>query len=96
MIAATGIAAAGMGAAGCFALGLLAGALHFGSLRWNTVFYARPGRLWTAMGLQSARIAGLGGVLFATSLHGALPLLLTALGILVARPLVTRWVAAAP
>jgi hypothetical protein len=58
------------------------------------MFYAKPGRLWTAVGLQSARMAGLGGLLFATALHGALPLLLTALGVVVARPLVTRWVAA--
>jgi hypothetical protein len=85
---------AGIGVAGSFALGLLAGVLYFGLLRWNTMFYARPGRLWTAVGLQSARMAGLGGLLFATALHGALPLLLTALGIVCARPLVTRWVAA--
>jgi hypothetical protein len=90
------ISAAGIVAAGSFALGLLAGGLHFGSLRWNTMFYARPGRLWTAVALQGARMAGLGGLLLVVALHGPLPLLLTALGILVARPLVARWVTAAP
>jgi hypothetical protein len=82
--------------AGCLALGLLAGTLHFALLRWNTLFYARPGRLWTAIGLQGARMAGIGGLLFAAALHGALPLLLTALGVLIARPVVTRWAAAEP
>jgi hypothetical protein len=82
--------------AGCLVLGLLAGTLHFALLRWNTLFYARPGRLWTAVGLQAVRMAGLGGLLFAAALLGALPLLLTALGVLIVRPVVTRWAAAEP
>ena len=82
--------------AGCLVLGLLAGTLHFALLRWNTLFYARPGRLWTAVALQAARLAGLGGLLFAAAMHGALPLLLTALGVVIARPVVTRWAAAEP
>ncbi len=43
-----------------------------------------------AAGLPLIRLAGLGGVLAVIAVQGALPLLLTALGVLVARPLVVR------
>jgi len=73
---------------GFFALGLLIGTLHFSLLRWNTALYARPGPIWLGAGLQLARMATLGGVLTLAALHGALPLLLVAIGVLVARPVV--------
>lgn len=69
-------------------LGLLAGTLHFALLRWNTMLYARPGRIWLGAGLQVARMAGLAGLLVLAALHGAVPLLLMAIGVLIARPVV--------
>jgi hypothetical protein len=74
--------------AGFIVLGLLAGTLHFSLLRWNTMLYARPGRVWLGAGLQVVRMAGLGGLLALAALHGALPLLLMAIGVLIARPVV--------
>ena len=80
--------------AGFFALGLLAGTLHFSLLWWNAVFYARPGRAGMGAALQAVRIGALAGILVLTARHGALPLLLTALGVLIARPIVMLWMAA--
>ncbi|HEY0183885.1 MAG TPA: ATP synthase subunit I [Rhodopila sp.] len=78
------------------AFGLLAGMLHFGLLRWNTTFYARAGRIGTGVALQFVRVGILGALLAAAARYGALPLLLTALGVLIARPVVMRLMAAAP
>lgn len=72
------------------ALGLLAGGVYFALLRWNTSFYARPGCIWTAAALQMARMVVLGGLLYLAALSGALPLLLTAVGVMIARPIVMR------
>lgn len=80
--------------AGFLALGLLAGAVHFSLLRWNTEFYARPGRVGIGAALQVARMAVLAGVLVLAARQGALPLLLVALGVLIARPVVVRWMTA--
>jgi hypothetical protein len=76
------------------AFGLLVGALHFSLLRWNTTFYARPGAVGLGAALQLARIGALGGVLVLAARQGALPLLLVALGVLIARPVVMRWMTA--
>jgi uncharacterized membrane protein (UPF0136 family) len=81
---------------GFIALGLLAGTLHFTLLRWNTSLYARPGRIGLGAALQVVRIGVLAGLLAMAARQGALPLLLMALGVLVARPVVMRWVAAQP
>ncbi len=75
---------------GFTALGLVAGGLYFALLRWNTSLYARPGRVWIAAALQAGRMAVLGGLLYLAALSGPLPLLLTALGIFIARPIVMR------
>lgn len=84
--------------AGFVALGLLTGALHFSLLRWNTGFYARPGRVGQGalLGalLQVARLAVLAGLLVMVARQGALPLLLVALGVVAVRPVVMRWMAA--
>ena len=71
-------------------LGMAAAVLHFGLLRWNTALYARPGGLVSGIGLQAARMVALAGVLYAIALHGAVPLLLATLGLLLARPFVLR------
>lgn len=72
------------------ALGIMAGTTFFALLRWNTLLYVQGGSLGFALGLQAVRIGLLGGLLVLTALQGALPLLLTALGLLIARPIVMR------
>jgi hypothetical protein len=85
-----------VGDAGFVAAGMVAGGIYFALLRWNTVLYTRPGRMWTAALLQVVRLGGLAGLLAIAARHGALPLLLSALGVLIARPFVVRWMAPAP
>jgi F1F0 ATPase subunit 2 len=80
-----------MGGAGYFAVGLLAGALHFRLLRWNATLYVRAGGAATAMLVQILRLGVLAGGLAAAAMQGAMPLLLAALGVVIARPIVTRW-----
>lgn len=80
---------------GFFAAGLAAGTVYFTLLRWNTMLYVGVGRLWTAAAAQIARFLALAGLFTIAALHGGLPLLLTALGVLVARPCVIRWQAPA-
>jgi hypothetical protein len=72
-------------------VGFAAGTLYFALLRWNTVLYAQAGRIWMAIAMHVSRLGTLAGVLTLIALHGALPLLLTVLGLLIARPLVMRW-----
>lgn len=69
--------------------GAVAGAIYFALLRWNTALYS-TGASGRAIGLHLARLGGLGGLLTAVALLGALPLLLCALGVLLVRPLVMR------
>ncbi len=69
-----------------FALGLL----YFRGLWWNAQQLAVGGHLITTTALWFGRFAVLAGLLALTSSEGALPLLATALGVLIARPLVMR------
>jgi hypothetical protein len=78
-----------------FALGIVAGTLYFALLRWNTELYLDGDRIWPAVAVQVARLSALAGLLIVAVLHGALPLLLTALGVLIARPFVIRLMAGA-
>ncbi len=73
-----------------FVGGSVVGALYFGSLWWNTRLFERAGRVRTLLASMAARFVLLGGVLTAASLEGAMPLLVTALGVLVARVVVLR------
>jgi hypothetical protein len=52
--------------------------------------FEQAGRLRTLLASIAARFALLGGVLVAVSLEGAMPLLATALGVLLARAAVLR------
>jgi hypothetical protein len=70
--------------------GIGLGILYFSAVRWNACLFARGGRAMTAVVLITGRLVFLGGLLVLASLEGALPLLVTALGVLIARPLVTR------
>ena len=74
--------------AGFLALGLAAGLVHFHLLRWNTHLFITCGAL-RAFGVQALRLAALAGVLVLAAWFGALPLLLTALGVMIARFIAT-------
>lgn len=66
------------------------GLLYFGSLWWNAQLFERSGRLGTVLALVAARFALLAGALILVSLEGAMPLLVTALGVFIARIAVLR------
>ena len=71
-------------------IGIGLGILYFGGLWWNTRRFAAGGSLATMAALTAGRFVLLGGLLFLASREGALPLLVMALGVLVARFLVMR------
>ena len=66
------------------------GGLYFGSLWWNARLFEGAGRIRTLLAGMAVRFAVLGGVLTAASFEGALPLLATASGVLLARAVVLR------
>ena len=70
--------------------GFTLGLLYFRGLWWNAQQLAAGGHLITTTALWFGRFAVLAGLLALTSSEGALPLLATALGVLIARPLVMR------
>jgi F1F0 ATPase subunit 2 len=80
----------------CFSLaahlaaGIVIGVLYFRSLWWNTRRSSSGGRVSTTIAVMVGRFAILGVILTLASLEGALPLLLMALGVVIARPLVMR------
>lgn len=87
-------------------VGLAGGVAHFVLLRWNTLLYlgARTNgssachprhSLMHAVGQQVLRLAATASLLGLAAWHGALPLLLAALGIMLARPLVLHALQAA-
>jgi F1F0 ATPase subunit 2 len=71
------------------ALGTLAGTWHFMSLRWNWPLFAE-GRALAALGLQLARFALTGALLFLLAHVGALALLAGMAGVLLARAIAVR------
>ncbi len=72
------------------AAGFLLGLLYFRGLWWNARLFASGGRVTTTIALIFGRFVLLAGLLTLASLEGALPLLVTALGVLIARPMVIR------
>ncbi len=72
------------------AAGVVLGILYFRSLWWNARRFGTGGRLATTIAVMIGRFILLGLLLTLASLEGALPLLLTALGVLVARSFVMR------
>jgi F1F0 ATPase subunit 2 len=70
--------------------GAAIGGLYFGSLWWASRVFEHAGRVRTLLAGMAARFALLGGILTAVSLEGAMPLLATALGVLLARMVVLR------
>jgi F1F0 ATPase subunit 2 len=71
--------------AGHFGVGFLLGLVYFRGLWWNARLFASGGCVITTIGLMLGRFLLLGGVLTLVSLEGAMPLLMTALGVLIAR-----------
>ncbi|HEY1930533.1 MAG TPA: ATP synthase subunit I [Acetobacteraceae bacterium] len=76
--------------------GLAGGAAHFALLRQNMRLYLAGENLAHALSLQALRFAVTAALLVFAALHGAMPLLLAALGIALARPLVLYATAPAP
>jgi F1F0 ATPase subunit 2 len=72
------------------AAGIALGILYFRSLWWNASRFTGGGRATTTITLMIGRFALLGGLLTLASLEGAPPLLMMALGILIARSAVMR------
>lgn len=68
--------------------GLGFGALYFHGLWWNARLYISGRSVATALILAIGRLLCLTGLLTLASLEGALPLLVLALGMLIARPVV--------
>jgi F1F0 ATPase subunit 2 len=66
------------------------GVLYFRGLWWNASLLSQGGRTAAAIILLVGRFALLGGMLTLASLEGALPLLVTALGVLIGRSAVMR------
>jgi hypothetical protein len=77
---------------GFLALGIATGLVHFHLLRWNTQLFITGGAL-SAFAVQALRLTALAGVLILAARFGALPLLLTASGVMIARFIATssRW-----
>jgi F1F0 ATPase subunit 2 len=78
------------GAAAHLMTGIVLGILYFRSLWWNTCRFAKGGRVTTMIALMISRYALLGGLLTLVSLEGVLPLLMIALGVLIARSVALR------
>jgi len=70
-------------------VGLLLGFIHFGSLWWTVQLFA-GGNAARALAAQLLRFALLGAALFALAKLGAVALLASALGLLLARALLLR------
>jgi hypothetical protein len=80
---------------GSFALGITVGLLHFLLLRWNTRLFITAGVV-CAIGIQALRLMVLASVLLVAARLGAMPLLLAALGVMIARQFVVRRAQAVP
>ena len=77
-------------------VGLAGGTAHFALLRWNTLLYLTGDRMERALGLQALRLAATTLLLGFAAWHGAWPLLLAALGVVLARLLVLHVLAIMP
>jgi hypothetical protein len=76
--------------------GFVGGVAHFVLLHRNTLLYVSSGAVLTAIGLQVLRLAAIGFLLGFAAWHGAHPLLLAALGVMLARPLLLRTMQVTP
>ena len=72
------------------AAGIVLGIFYFRGLWWNARQFTDGGRATATIALMVGRFALLGALLTLASLEGALPLLMMALGVLIARSAVVR------
>jgi F1F0 ATPase subunit 2 len=72
------------------AAGIVAGVFYFRSLWWTARRVSLGGRVTATLAVMVCRLALIGGLLTLASLEGALPLLVMALGVLIARFAVMR------
>jgi F1F0 ATPase subunit 2 len=79
-----------LGLAAHLGAGLALGILYFRSLWWSACRFTSRGSLVPTIALMIGRLVLIGGVLTLASLEGALPLLMTTLGVLIARFAVMR------
>jgi F1F0 ATPase subunit 2 len=77
-----------LGLAAHLAAGIIVGMLYFRSLWWNARRFTTGGRVSTTIAVMIGRFVILGLLLTLASLEGALPLLLMALGVVIARSVV--------
>lgn len=77
------------------AAGIAAGTLYFVCLWWNARQFAERGGTWPAILLLLGRIALIGCTLTLAARQGAMPLLVMALGVFIARFAVMRGLRAA-
>ncbi len=77
-----------LGLAVHFGVGFALGILYFRSLWWSARRVIGRGSLVAAVALMVGRFVLLGGLLALAGLEGALPLLIMALGVLIARSVV--------
>jgi len=77
-------------------VGLLGGTAHFVLLRWNTRLYLDGSSIVLAVGVQALRLAAMALLLAFAAWHGAWPLLIAALGVVLARLLTVRVMTVAP
>lgn len=75
-----------------FLAGVLCGTVHFALLWRGTRLFATTGAALPVIGYAVLRLVATTLLLGFAALHGALPLLLAAAGVLTARPLVQRMV----
>ena len=80
-----------VGSAGWLAAGLAIGAMNYLSLRWNVRMFTDGRSLFPALAIQLGRFAAV-GIVLALIVHGfgALSLLVTTAGILLARSVIIR------
>jgi F1F0 ATPase subunit 2 len=72
------------------AAGIMLGVVYFRSLWWNARRVTEGARVATTIAVMIGRFVVLGVLLTLASLEGALPLLVMALGVLIARSVVMR------
>jgi len=70
--------------------GIALGILYFRNLWWNVRRFTHGGSLLATIALMIGRFVLLGALMTLASLEGALPLLMLALGVLIARSAVMR------
>jgi F1F0 ATPase subunit 2 len=72
--------------------GLLAGAVLYQTLWWNVQMLSAGKSPLKVVAIQVARLALLAGVLIVAATFGAMPLLVTALGLMASRSVAIRFV----